>query len=357
MRCIGRSSLTPIGIDIGSRQVKAAQLRRSRKGWRIAALSSFPRMEAGADIGGEEIRHLCSIFRRQGFRGKDVVLAVPAEKLLTGILELPPRSSGAPLDQIARMELSRMHKVAPDSFKMLFWDVPASARPKESCQVLAVGCAHAEADKLLDAFERANLDVVVLDVHACAAVRACRPMLLPDPSITAILDIGWRSACLLIVYGGVVAYERVLREVGMANLLEAIDRTFRLNGETAEGFLATVGFDCKARGHELDQPSREEFTRVLSRHFDALAKELQAPFSYAVHQYPSNGTMRLLLIGGCAIIPGLTEHLASALEMEVAIVRPADLAECRSSILDKSSNPALTLAIGLAQFGEGSDND
>jgi len=344
---------TPIGVDVGRKQVKAAQLRRLGRGWRIEAICAFPRANVGSDIDSEDARHLRGVLRRQGFSGRDIVLAVPPEMLKTGILELPSRVAGAPMSQIARMELARMSGVQPDSFEMSYWRLPPSEKDKGSAQVMAVGCAHEQANTLLDAFEDQGLNVRALDVRACASARACRAMLAPPPGSTAILDVGWGACCLSIVCGGVVTYERLLGGAGMGSLTKAIAQKFRLEDQLADRLIAEVGLDADGGDGGREGRAFEDVRLVLARHFDSVIDELRAPFLYVSQQYPGAAVKRLLLIGGGAATPGLAPYLASAMQVEVAAITPADLAECPSAMLERSRNTAMTLAMGLARFEGG----
>lgn len=347
------SSRTPTGIDVGSRQIKAAQLRRTPGGWRTEALCAIPRTRPGESIDADEVRYLQSALSRQGFCGNDVVLAVPDEKVLTGVLELPPPDSGAPFDKIARTELARMHKVRPDSFEMSYWRLPAPANPGDSLQALAVGYAHADANDLMDTFESAGLDVRALDVRSSAAARACRTALAPQPGMTAILDLGWSASSLSILHQGAIAYQRVIGGASIKTLSETIAQRLNVDTRTTEHLLSEVGLSRAGEPDDGDPQLFDQAGMTVARHFDTMAQELQTPLSYTACQYPDAEVKRLLLVGGGACIHGLTEYLSSSMEMEVKAVAPADLAESPPSVLPKSGNAALTLAIGLAQFGEG----
>ena len=352
MRWTLGSSRSPIGIDVGSRQIKAAQLSPSSRGWCTEALSVIPRTRPGETIDSEEVRTMYSVLRRQGFRGNSAVVGLPDEKLLMGILELPPRASGAPIDQIARMELSRTHRIPPDSFEMSYWDLPASSSSRDSGQVMAVGCAHAEANALLDIFESEGLNVIALDASTCAAVRALRPMFAAAGGITAVLDLGWSSISLSILHRGIVTYERVTDEVGLRFLLDDICKQLQVEQETAEYLLSGIGFNQDGDAEELDRTSLEQFVKLVSRYFDVIIEDLQAPLSYVPRQYSDAGLARVLLIGGGAGAPGVTEYLSSALQAEVLAVTPGDLGQCSQGVLGRSTDPALTLAMGLAMFTE-----
>ncbi|MHC4293956.1 MAG: pilus assembly protein PilM [Planctomycetota bacterium] len=352
MRLTVKGYRTAVGVDVGGRWIKAAQLRRSLSGWRIEALAAFARMNPGQEIDAREVQYLRSILARQGFCGNDVVLAIPDSKVLPGILEVPPRNSGAPIEQIARMELSRMHKVPPNSFEVSFWDLPPSAHSRGRAQVMAVGCEHAGANALLDTFENAGLHVQVLDVRSCAIVRACQTLLAPADRVTAIIDIGWSSITVSLVCSGVVTYERTLHDAGIGSFIHRARKHMNLTDDVTEQLLSTVSLNDDPETRGSDSRGFEEFRRSLTRYFEGIANELQAPFSYTTTQYASSGVGRILLVGGGANIPGLPEYLASLINTPAAVVAPGDLAECSASVMSKSNDAAITPAIGLALFDE-----
>lgn len=339
---------TSIGVDIGVRRIKAVQLRRSSR--RIEALAAFPRSRPLAPIDRDEIRHLHGVLRRQGFGGQNVVLGVPAPALMTSILEMPPRTSGAPVDRIASMELSRIHKCEADSFEMSCWDLPPTARVKGSAHVMAVAYPRDDANVLIDLFEDEGFGVRALDVPICALARACETMLASDGAVTGILDLGWSSSFLVMLFGGVIVYERNITETGMASLFRTIERKFPLDGEKTERLLAETGLVPGPEDSQARDPLYEPLRGTVAKHFDMLAEELRAPFSYMLQEYSPEGAERLLLVGGGASVPGVAEYFASVLELDTRTVAPVDLVECPPSLSGKCADPALTTALGLARF-------
>jgi len=352
MRMNVLSSRTPIGLDVGSGQIKAAQLRRLGRRWRAEALCSIPRTAPETSIATDEARSLASVLRRQGFSGKQAVLAVPPEKLLTGIIEVPPVSSGAPVDQIAQMELARLHKVSSDSFEMSYWNLPDSARSGEPAQIMAAACKHDEANKLLDTFEEAGISVEVLDAHPSAVPRACRPLLPDPPGMAGVLDLGWTVASLSIVAQGVVTYERVIPQAGMRELYRTIREQSDLDDEHIDRILTEIAFYPAGQDQQPSESLFREVAGIMRIHFESLCDELQAPFAYVAQRYSAAGVTRVLLIGGGGRIPRLPEFLGTILKTEVIPVKPSDLAECPAHLMDKSADPGLALATGLARFGE-----
>jgi Tfp pilus assembly PilM family ATPase len=373
---------TPIGIDVGSRAVKAVQFGRARWGdgkWRVVAVAEVPRSEmsgstapraAGAAAQGssggqappagsphalkpEDVRRLLGTLERQGFSGTEVVLAVPTERMTTNVLELPPRSSQAPLEQIARMEVARAHRCAPDSFEMGSWDLPAASRATKTTPVMAVACNHAEAGALLDPFEAEGLHVTALDVRPCALARACEPLLGGRGTITAIVDVGWSGATLTLMYQGVVIYGRTLADGGIAKLYQTLGARLRLEPDVIDYLLAESGMgDPGAAGVAPQRKGPVDAATLIAAHFDAAVRELQVSLSYAQHQYTGTSVSRLLLVGGGACIRGVAAHFSNVLRIETRTAAPADIADCSGGAVGLSGSPALTLATGLAQFPE-----
>ena len=89
------STHTPIGIDLGGRCIHAMQLARRSRGWQIRAFASLPRGDASAPPSAEEAAQLVDLLYRHGFRGREVVLAVPGSSVLATQLEVSPRTQAA----------------------------------------------------------------------------------------------------------------------------------------------------------------------------------------------------------------------------------------------------------------------
>jgi Tfp pilus assembly PilM family ATPase len=399
-----------IGIDVGARTVKAVQLGRARWGdgqWQVWATAEVPRAEVSerpaagqADsapaphgsgqgqaasssnkapapipagrqrpLTAPEVGRLLGTLERQGFAGDRVVLAAPPDRLSTSVLDLPPRSSQAPIEQIARMELARAHRFAPDQFEMGCWDLPAAARAAKATPAMAVACTHADALALIDPFEAEGLDVVALDVLPCALARACVPLIGADSGwaggsgITGIVDIGWSTADLILLNEGVVIYTRSLADSGISRLYQTLGTRLRLEVEVIDYLLAESGLTQPpaagaagagggGNGASSAAKGPNDAAGLIVAHFEAAVQELQASLKYARHQYPDTPVSQLLLVGGGACIRGVGEHFSRTLGMAARTAAPADLTQCAPHVAEACTSPALTAALGLAQSPE-----
>ena len=349
MRLLSGTSSLPIGVDIGGRHIKAVQLRGAPGRWCVTAAGSIPRDNPGGPVESADIVQLRDLFAKGLFKGRRVVLAVPFSQLLTGIMELPPRSSGAPIEQLARGELSRMHRREPNSFEIACWDLPAPARAGGATYVMAAGFSHEKADELVDIVEAEHLDVYALDIHASAVSRACSPLLQGVTGIAAILDLGWDQADLVLIYQGVVVYERKLVKCGIGSVVDSLGRELKLHHKKSELLVRQVGLSPECA--DITPASVRVVNLAVNAYCEALVEEMRIPLSYLANQYPDALPETLLLVGGGARIPGLEGQLNSVLDFYVRTVRSGDIVKCSPDI-EQQFGPSLTAATGLGQFSE-----
>jgi Tfp pilus assembly PilM family ATPase len=355
----GRNKRMAIGVDVGSRCVKAVQMSHGGAGWRVEATAAFPRTATSAALDPAEVRRLAGVLGRRSFIGQDVVLAVPGEMQISGTMELPPRGKGVSLDAAARTEFCRAYKREFNTFEMTYWDLPTPARAAKATHVMAVACPHRDADALIDLFAAEGLDVVGLDARAWAMTRACGNELSDTDGIVLLLELGWNGALLVIVHHGVVIYERSLSEGGLSALHRDLQAELKIEPDVVDFALGhtgllPLGIDKNQNARDVnDVPieMRGDVRALAAAHFERVGQELMASVSYTTHQYPDAAATRLLLLGGGAMIPGISDYLQGVTGIECRAVTPLATASCAPAIA-RECNAALMTAAGLAQFQE-----
>ncbi|MBT3200751.1 MAG: pilus assembly protein PilM [Phycisphaerales bacterium] len=347
MELMPGTSALPIGVDIGQRHIKAVQLKGSPGRWSISAAGAILRENPDAQADRTDALQLRNLLATGGFKGRKIILAVPGKHLLTGIMELPPRNSGAPLGQLARNELSRLHRCEPDSFEMACWDLPDPARAGGLTYVMAAGCEHQYANSLVDTIESEGLEVAALDIRASAISRACGPMLDGVSGIVAVLDLGWSRAHLVLLHQDVIVYERKLTKCGIGAVVESLSRELKLHRQRAEALLMETGLSSPASNVGSEQ--RQGVSSASETYCRTLVEEMRIPLSYLGNQYPDALPETLLIVGSAATIPGVEKQLDSLLDFHVRTVRPGDVVTCTSDI-DERFGPSIIAAAGLGQF-------
>ncbi len=339
----------PIGLDLGGRYIKAAQLGYDGQ-TRLVAGIAIPRLHPGPDIDDEEVRRLRQVLQRRGFTGRQIVMSAPAQATMTSILTLPPRQSGAPLDQIARSEMAHAHRCEPETIEVAHWELPQPARAVDGVVAMAAACPHDAADPVLDRLERHGFDVIGLDLAGWALARVARRSPHAAEGIVALLELGWDSADVVLMYDGVVVYERQMSSAGLAPLSRMIGRDHAFDAEVVDYLLMKVGFELDSRGQDEDWRLFLKVRGMLETHFESVAKELNLALTYAQHQYPSSSVSQLLLLGGGAAVPGVADHLAGQLEVPVHGLTPAQVLDGCELATTEAENPAMMMAVGLADY-------
>lgn len=349
----GRS---PIGLAIGARHIHAVQLCRGRRDEtpRLAVAAGFRRAEPGASVSVSELERVRDALDRQGFVGAGVVLVAPGDRIIGGVLDVPPRSSGAPLDQIVRNELARGNRVEASQIECGWWELPPGVRETEGCQVIALACRHEDSLALLEPCTAAGLDVVAIDAPGPALARAVRAKVAGQSGLSGVLEVGAESALLVVLRGGTIVYERLLAEGGTQNTVALLVRKLAVDEQTAEFLLGRVGVD----GSDVELADEAELVAearaVIAESADQLASEVHASAAYAGRRYAED-MQRLLLIGTGAAVPGLGDRIARRLEVPASLATLGDLYPTRENARTSAlwSSPAAILAAGLAMHEEG----
>ncbi len=296
-----------IGVDLSGRWIKAVQAsRRSSPGVRIA------RPRPGDAFSREDAALLAGVLERTGFQGNRVVVTPPRESIIAEVLELPPRNSGAPLEQLAKLEIARAHKCDAGSLQVGLWELPSPARAGDQAHVFAAAMSFARSTPILDAFEAAGLEVAAIDVPANALARAHAGGGLPD----AMLELGWSGALLCVMHAGVVVYERFIVDAAVSALVENAAERLSVPREAIE---AVVVPDPASGAMYQDSPLWEELRGLVAEHLEATAEEVGRSLAYMANRYHSWQFRRLALSGDGAHLPGLSERLASELQVQVSV--------------------------------------
>jgi type IV pilus assembly protein PilM len=338
----------PIGLDVDGRFIKAVQLRGPSKRQTLAAAMKLPKSDPSVAVGRADVDQLRDALVRQGFEGQRIALAVPEDKIVTGMLELPLRSSGAPLDDIARTELATMHGYDPQVAEAATWDLPPSIRVKDATQAMAVALRHTDAESLLAIFDEAGLEIVSLESRMDAIVQACRSVLV-EGGVKAILELEWNAAILNLWHQGAVIYRWTIPTAGLKQLTDSLAASIQLDQDQVDCLLSDVGLapsaDNRTAGYEAA-------ATTIRRHFDAAVAAMESPRSYMAQLYPEAPIDGVVLTGPGAAIPGIDDYFKSRLAAATRCVMPADIVNCPNSMGGREKDPSLTVAIGMARETE-----
>jgi len=346
-----RSRVSAIGLDVGWRCVKAAQTAARAGSMRVIAAACFERAEPGEPVSAREMERIAAVLDRSGFVGRRCVIGVDRASLLMSELELPPSGTGAPREQIARLELARAHRREATGFELGLWDVPAPARSGGGAHALAVACPHEQAEAVLDVAESAGLIVTALDHPGCALARL---VTVGDgrERVRAILDLGERAGVLTLVRAGVVLFEREIESCSIGGLLGRIAEQTGLDCAAARVLLDGDTWQS-VEGARRGKPLLDRAARCVNDYAQAAGRELRLSLDYLEHRFPPGPNETGLvghvdMVGGGAACDGVITRLGERSGLALKVLRPADLLGAAEGALRTASLPATCLAAGLA---------
>ncbi|MDI1288829.1 MAG: hypothetical protein PSX37_02610 [bacterium] len=319
---------SPIGIELRGRWMKAAQ--RTRAGW------TSVRVHREVVAGPHEwcptqadISRLAECIHAAGIVGHEAVLGAPSATLLSQSLELPPRSSGAPIDASATAELARASRFESSTIEAAVWDTPGGSRANAS-SVLVMGLDHPTASELLALFRSTPLDIVAIDAAPAAIGRT------PEgsrPGAHAFVDLGWDDSVLSIFLNGLPIYQRRLDDGGLSAAYLDISARDQVGRDAIDAVLLPSGLadpEVATVRAALLAGWRGSVARVI----DPLATELERSLSYASLRFPSSPLLSVSICGDGAPLPGLLERLQTRIpSVPVATVPEAAFAVARGLAL------------------------
>lgn len=341
------ASRTAIGLDIGSTRIKAAQLVRRRDGWRLAAAACFERTDAAPALGVAEVDRLLGVLDRAGFTGDAVVVGAPRPLVRSAVVDAPPRSSGAPVEQICAAEFSRMFRLPPGSCELHVAEVPTATARAATSQMAVSGMSCEDAEHLVAPFDLAGMVIDAIDLAAEARARACRAAVAADDDLTAVLDIGGVGVGISVFRAGEALFHRWLESAGLSRLEATVGRSLGVAPHAAAVLVRRVGL-CPPEEPAADPLLSSRVVGPAREYADLLLGDVMRSLSYVLDRFPGQTVGNLRVVGGGALVPGLAEYLGNLAQIETTVIDPQACA-VRAGPLSRS--PLMLQAIGHAMWG------
>jgi type IV pilus assembly protein PilM len=338
-----------IGVDISSSAVKMVEIEEAGKhAFRVEryAIESLPK-DAVVDGNIMNLDAVADTIRRAwkklGSRIRNVALALPAGAVITKKIILPAGLREEELEVQVEAEANQYIPFALDEVNLDFQVLgPAPSGPEE-VEVLIAAARKEKVEDRVAAAESAELKAVVMDVDSYATLTAYELIAPQLPNggrgqTVAIVDIGAAMMHINVVHDNQPIYLRE-QTFGGNQLTQEIQRRYSLSAEEAEMAKRQGGL-----------PENYE-TEVLQPFMDTLALEVARALQFFFSSSQFSHVDHILLGGGCAMLPGLDEIVATRTQVSTMIANPFANMALSSRIKPRQLTqdaPALLVAAGLA---------
>lgn len=351
---LGNKSPPLVGLDISTSGVRLVELADVGKGeLRLERYASEP-LARGAVVDGniENIELVSEAVRRawkkSGTRIKNVALGMPPASVITKKIILPAGLSEDELEVQVESEASQYIPFALDEVSLDFDIIGPAPNSPDDMEVMLAASRREKVEDRVAIAEAAGLKALVMDIESYAARAAIDRITSQLPNggkgqIVALFQIGAQVTHISVLLDGQPIYERE-QPFGGNQLTQDIVRAYGLPFEEAE---AKKKSGDLADGYERD---------ILNPFLESAALEVTRAVQFFFTSTPFTRVDQLFLAGGCAIIPGLLDIVASRTKISTSVVSPFKGMQLSENVREKqlrAEAPAYLVACGLAmrRFG------
>lgn len=348
-RLTGRKNLPLIGLDISTTSVKLVELSEgSNKELRLERYATEPLPRGAMSDGNvENIEQVAEAIRRvlakSGTKTKKVSLGMPPAAVITKKIILSGATSEAALELQVESEASQYIPFALDEVRLDFCVIGPAPNSEEDIEVMLAAARKEKIEDRIAVAEVAGLKADVMDIESYAARAAASRIIAQSDNegrdkIIALFQIGAKVTHISVMLNDQTVYERE-QAFGGNQLTQDIVRTYGLAFEEAE---------IKKRSEDLPQGYTEE---VLNPFLESAALEVTRAIQFFFTSTPYTRVDQIYLAGGCAVLPGLLDMVASRTKISTAVISPFKGMELSPNVKEKQLRgdaPALLVACGLA---------
>ncbi|ADL54203.1 pilus assembly protein PilM [Gallionella capsiferriformans] len=340
-----------IGVDISSSSVKLVELSQApNNGGYVVERYVIETLPKDAFFDGN-INNLDALadalqraWKRLGTKIKNISVALPASAVITKKILLPAGMRDEDLEFQVESEANQYIPFALDEVNLDFQVLGPAPGNADEVEVLLAASRKANVEDRVAAAQAAGLKVSVVDVEPYAAeaafsqIRAQLPDNADDKCV-ALIDIGATVMNVNVLRNGQSIYTRD-QQIGGEQLTLQIQNAFGMTAEQAE--VAKRSGDLPANyDSEVLSPFRENLVMEIAR-------ALQFFFTSSQHY---NEIDYIVLAGGCAVLPGLDDAVATRTQVSTMVANPFALMTLSGKIKNRqlqADAPALIVACGLA---------
>jgi type IV pilus assembly protein PilM len=346
-----------VGVDFGASSAKVIQLRNEKgrvvlETYGELATGPYVNMSVGqASVltSEKQVELLTDLFKEANVSTNEGAVAVPLRSSLLLTIELPdmPKSD---LAKVVPIEARKYIPVPISEVALDWWIIPKERgdkivtttnpdKPKagETIEVLVVAI-HKDMIKLYETVSKgANLTPQFLEIETFSAIRSA---MKSDLSPHVIVDLGAASTKVAIVDYGIVRTSHTINK-GAQDITVAISRSLGVSFAKAEEIKRRVGLVERVAEGEV-AASVEPVVEYVFSELNKVVLNYQKKHSRSVDN--------VTLIGGGALLKGITQVAERSLNLPVGLGTPFDKVEAPAFLVPmlRDAGPGFAVAIGLA---------
>ena len=338
-----------VGLDISSSSVKLVELGRDKAGNLVLERCAIEPLERGwiTDGNVEKFDEVAEAVRRvvkkSGTKVKNVAMALPPSAVITKKIILPGGMSEQELEIQVESEANQYIPFSLDEVSLDFCVMGPSSTSAGDVEVLIAASRKEKVQDRQGLAEAAGLKAVIIDVESYASRLATSRLIasLPNQGVdtmVALFEVGASTTSMQVIRNEEVLYDRD-QAFGGAQLTQLIVRQYGFSPEEAE---------AKKRSGDLPEDYNNG---VLAPFVDSMAQEIGRALQFFFTSTPYNRVDYVMVAGGSAALPGLTESVTQHTSFACNLVNPFEGMEVSDTVRDRKMRreaPSYLTSCGLA---------
>jgi|WetSurMetagenome_2_1015567.scaffolds.fasta_scaffold00686_14 type IV pilus assembly protein PilM len=340
-----------IGLDIGSRYLKLAQLNAGRDGYELTLFSMMPLEK---DVISDSlvinksklVSSLKALISQAGLKKADVSIGLSGHSsVVTKVIKVP---------QITEEELSLNIKYEAEQYipfdikdVNIDFEIIGPDRDEDGMMdVMLVAAKKTVMDDYVDAVQQAGLTPVVVDIDCFALGNVYELNYgVSDHGTVALVNIGACKTNVCIIRNGQTVFTRDTA-VGSNAHTDAIERSLAVTKEAAEQIKL---------GDRPEGVTTEAVVEIMDKTSDEIYAEIYRTFEYYRSFSGEEDINSIVLSGGAVLIDGFAKLMEERLGISVEVADVLRKLEAPGKTGESVRNiaPLAAVAVGLAMRSAG----
>lgn len=343
----------PVGLDIGTSAVRAAQVTVARGSPSLSAFGQVP-LPSGAVVDGE-IRDpgtvseaISQLWKRAKIRSKRAVIGVANQRVVVRQMDLPYLEE-KDFRSSLRFQVADHVPMPVEDAELDFQIIEdyTTEDQQHMMRVLLVAAATDMVESFVSAVADAGLEPVGVDLTPFAVARAVSPAAREESGIAgaeAVIDVGAGVSNIIVHVNGEPRFVRILL-IGGDDITTAISTEMGIEFDEAEALKLDLG-----RG-----VGSAEASRILGGRVGALVNEIRGSIDYYSSQEDAGLVSSVIVTGGGSLTSGFVPTLEEVLGISVQRATPmSQMNVSRSGLTEEQVaqvEPVSAASLGLALGG------
>lgn len=298
------------GVDISDTSVKALQLGPHKSGWKIDKMASVS-LKPGVVVEGaiKDIEQLAAALKVLAQAAGGIThahVALPEEEAFVFSMEVPDARDRAQVTNMIEFELEGRVPLKPDQ-TVFDYDIVSIHADGAGAEIGVSVFPIAVVEQYVDAFQKAGIILVSLELEARSIARAILPATSRD--VVLVADFGRARTGIAVIKGQIPIFTHTV-QVGGDSMSAIIIKELNITDSEAEKFKNEKG---------IVRTGSDKVTSAMVGTASALADEITRHYSYwdtrrNEHDERVTPLAKVLLAGGSANLKGLPEYIATRVQ-------------------------------------------